>query len=180
MELHLALYAYWALEVLAFFLMTLWAVCYSIRDPHSEGIWFLLVPAVFVEVALAMYLSVKIRAAIHRRRPHLFASSAATDHFLTSTRNGAACMVLATTIWLVALAIGAAAGLMTTGMALYDSGPPPHWVEAVAMLIWLGYFSLCAHLLYIWVVSLRLAVFGPRRVISLGKDDDEEWRLEAV
>ncbi|KAH6871144.1 hypothetical protein B0T10DRAFT_466831 [Thelonectria olida] len=165
MDLRLAFYASWALEVLAFSLLTVWGTLKDINDQFLGPFWW--VPILLVEASLSIYLSVKIRTAIHRRRPHLFDSAAATDLFLTSTRDGAAYMALATTIWLIILAFGSVGLFMASFMGLYDAGDPPRWAEALVLLFWIGYLSFFAHLLYVWVVSIRVAVFGPRRTLEL-------------
>ncbi|KAH7011070.1 hypothetical protein EDB80DRAFT_681072 [Ilyonectria destructans] len=165
MDLHLAFYASWALGVFASSLLTVWGILQGIDDEFSHRFW--LVPVLLVQASLFMYLSVKIRAAIHRRRPHLFVSAAATDLFLTSTRDGAVYMVLATMIWLILLAFCSLGLFMASFMGLYDAGAPPHWAEVLVLLFWIGYLSFSAHLVHVWIVSTRVLVFGPRGTLEV-------------
>lgn len=165
MDLRLVLYACWAVELLAFSLLTVWAILRGIDGQFSHRFWLL--PVLLVEASLFAYLSVKIGAAIHRRRPQLFASAAATDHYLTSTRDGAAKMAFVTTIWLILLAFASVGLFMASFMGLADAGDPRYWAVGLVMLFWVGYLSLFAHLLYVWVASIRVIVFSPRRALEL-------------
>ncbi|KAH7142819.1 hypothetical protein B0J13DRAFT_526265 [Dactylonectria estremocensis] len=160
MDLWLAVYAYWALMILALCSFTAWAFL-----GDEEKSW--LVPIILIETWIFMYLSLKILTFIHDQHPHLFASAAATHLFLTSTRQGAVYMALATTIWLTLLVFGGVGLFMGTFMWLADPPVTTHWHVALVSFFWIGYLSLVAHLLNVWVISIRLAAFGPRGGIAL-------------
>ncbi|PNP56952.1 hypothetical protein FNYG_15289 [Fusarium nygamai] len=160
MDLWLAVYAYWALIILALFSVTAW-----IFVEEDGKIWT--GPILLVEAWISMYPSLKLLTAIHGQRPRLFAWAVATDLFLTSTRHGAAYMALVITIWLILLGYGGLALLMGTFMGMADPPHTPHWHWSLFFLFWIGYLSLFAHLLYVWVASIRVASFGPRGAIAL-------------
>jgi hypothetical protein len=165
MDLRLAFYAYWAFGLLLLSALTVWAMFKGVGGDFSNRVW--LIPVLFVEAAIGKYLFVKIGSAIHRHRPHLFASAAETELYITSTRDGAAFMMVVTSIGLVLMAVASVALFMATFMGLYDAGDPPHWAEALAALFWIGYISFFLHILHVWYMSIRLAVFNRQRTVEL-------------
>lgn len=160
MRTWLIAYSYLGLVNLGLVSITLWAFFSTAVEP-------IFIPILLIEASLALHLCLKTLTSIHNERPHLYASAAAVDRFLMSTRRGGAYMAVAASLWAILLAFGGIGLFMGGIMRLADPPDVSLWDWMVVLFMWISYLSLFVYVLFVWVVSVRMALFGPQEAIML-------------